>query len=101
MAPIFGCIDFPIFALFSKTFEKPTPPTIFVKSSSKSPEMIIRPSQHNFDPHNRLSGTATQIQQKSRQTGSEVICKQIFKLSTPNLVCTWKTLQQDRKSTRL
>src|SRR4029434_671009 len=87
MAPIFGCIDFPIFALFSKTFEKPTPPTIFVKSSSKSPEMIIRPSlakciQQNVDLHNCLSGTATQIQQKSRQTGSEVISQQIFQIST-------------------
>src|SRR4029434_1990382 len=106
MAPIFGCVDFPIFALFSKTFEKPTSPTILVKSSSKSPEMIFRPSltkniEYNFDPHNRLSGIATQIQQKSRQQGSEVICKQIFQISTPNLVCTWKTLQQDRKSTRL
>src|SRR4029434_5175017 len=75
---------------------KPTPPTI----KSKSPEMIFRPSltkfiQQNFDPHNRLSGTATQIQQKSSQTGSEVISQQIFQISTPNLVCTWKTLQQD------
>ena len=98
MAPIFGYVDFPIFALFSKTFEKPSPPTIFVKSSSKSPEMIFRPSlttfiQQNFDPHNRLSGTATEFQQKSHQTGSEVISQQIFQISTPNLVCTWKTLQ--------
>src|SRR4029434_5285472 len=44
MAPIFGYVDFPIFALFSKTFDKPTPPTILVKSSSKSLEMIFRPS---------------------------------------------------------
>src|SRR4029434_8555290 len=60
--------------------------------------MIFRPSltklnQQNFDPHNRLSGTATQIQQKSSQTESEVISQQIFQISTPNLVCTWKTLQ--------
>ena len=27
------------------------------------------------------------------QTGSEVISQQIFQISTPNLVCTWKTLQ--------
>src|SRR4029434_2173409 len=98
MAPIFGCVDFPIFALFSKTFEKPTPPTIFVKSSSKSPEMIFRPSltkvlQQNFDPHNCLSGTATEIQQKRGQTGSKVISQQIFQISTPNLVSTWETLQ--------
>src|SRR4029434_2982551 len=71
---------------------------MFVKSSSKSPDMIIRPSltkciQQNFDTHNRLSGTATQIQQKSSQTGSEVISQQIFQISTPNLVSTWKTLQ--------
>ena len=43
MAPIFGYVDFPIFALFSKTFEKPTPPT---KSSSdqasqKLPNIIL------------------------------------------------------------
>lgn len=60
--------------------------------------MIFRPSltkvlQQNFDPHNRLSGTATEFQQKSHQTGSEVISQQIFQISTPNLVCTWKTLQ--------
>ena len=70
----------------------PTPPTILVKSSSKSPEMIFRPSdkliQQNFDPHNRLSGIATQIQQKSRQQGSEVICKQNFEIQT------WVTLVQ-------
>src|SRR4029434_3091097 len=98
MAPIFGYVDFPIFALFSKNVEKPTPPTNLVKSSSKSLEMIIRPSlttfiQQNFDPHNRLSGTATEFQQKSHQTGSEVISQQMFQISTPNLVCTWKTLQ--------
>ena len=60
--------------------------------------MIFRPSlttfiQPNFDPHNRLSGTATEFQQKSHQTGSEVISQQMFQISTPNLVCTWKTLQ--------
>src|SRR4029434_250438 len=83
---------------FIKNLSKASTPTIFVKSSSKSPEMIFRPSltkvlQPNFDPHNRLSGTATEIQQKRCQTGSEVISQQIFQISTPNLVCTWKTLQ--------
>src|SRR4029434_11013158 len=71
---------------------------MFVKSSSKSPEMIFRPSlikvlQQNFDPHNRLSGTATAFQQKSHQTRSEVISKQMCHISTQTLVCTWKTLQ--------
>src|SRR4029434_3217201 len=92
MASISGYVDFPIFALFSKTFEKPTPPTIFVKYSSKSLEMIFRPSLtkniHRIlilttcDPHIRVCGTATQSQQKSRQTGSEVISKQIFEILT-------------------
>ena len=36
--------------------------------------------KYNFDPHNRLSGTATQIQQKSRQKGSEVISRQNFEI---------------------
>ena len=82
---------------FIKTLWKPTPPTIFVKSSSKLPEIIFRPSvtkviENNFDPHNRLFGTANQIQQKSRQTGSEVIYQQIFEISTPTLVWWLGTL---------
>src|SRR4029434_10372552 len=44
---------------------------------------------YNFDPHNRLSGTATQIQQKSRQTRSEVISKQIFE------ILTWASVVQE------
>src|SRR4029434_2516362 len=55
--------------------------------------------QQNFDPHNRLSGTATEFQQKSHQTGSEVIAQQIFQISTPNLVCTWKTKRINSKDT--
>src|SRR4029434_1401552 len=97
MASISSYIDFLLFPVLSKTFENLLL-LQFVKSSSKSPEMIFRPSltkviENNFDPQNRLYGTAPQIQQKSRQTGSEVISQQIFQILTPNLLSTWKTLQ--------
>src|SRR4029434_10518994 len=43
MASISGYIDFPIFALFSKTFEKPTPPTTSSsdQASQKLPNIIL------------------------------------------------------------
>src|SRR4029434_10232258 len=44
-------------------------------------------TQHHFNAQHRLSSTATQIQQKSRQAGSEVISKQIFEILTwPSVV---------------
>ena len=86
---ISGCI---------KNLWKPTPPTIFVISSSKWPEMIFRPSltkviPWRFDFLNRLSGTTNQNQQKSNQTGTWVKSQQIFEISTLNLVYRWTTLQ--------
>ena len=75
----------------------PTPPTISVKSSSKLPDMLFRPSLtkamvENVDLHHRLSVTANQIQQKSHQKGSEVISQQFFEAVTPSLVCLLGTL---------
>ena len=83
---------------FIKNLWKPTPPTIVVISSSKLPVMIFRPSltkviPWRFDFLNRLSGTANQNWPKSNQTGIWVKSKQIFNISTLNLVYRWKTLQ--------
>ena len=76
---------------FIKNLWQPTPPTIFVRSSSNLPDIIFRPSltkvsENNFDPHNRLSVTANQIQKNSRKTGSEVISQQFLEVVTPNLI---------------
>ena len=82
---------------FIKNLWKPTPPTIFVKSSSKLPDMLFRPSRtkvmvEHFDPHNRLSVRANQNQQNRHQTGNEVLSQQFFEAVTPNLICLLGTL---------
>ena len=71
--------------------------TNYAQSSPDFAHMIFRPSltkviENNFDLHNRLSMRANQIQQKSCQTGSEVISQQFFEEVTPNLVGQLRTL---------
>ena len=85
MATIFGCIDFLLFLVLSKKPLKAYSSYNFGQIFFKITRDDLQTKPHkrysyNFDPHNRLSGTATQIQQKSRQTGSEVISKQIFEM---------------------
>ena len=82
---------------FIKTVWKHTPPTMFIKSSSKWPDMIFRPSlttvgEINFDPHNRFSVRANHIQHNSLQTRSEVISQYFFEPVTSNLPCIVGTL---------
>ena len=60
---------------FIKKLWKPTPPTMFVKSSSNLPDMIFRPSltkvsEKNFDPHNRLRSEERRVGKECRSRWS-------------------------------